>query len=126
MDCFNDCGKPAVSKYCSKKCQLARQRKEYIEKWTLGLETGNQNNGLKVSNHVRAYLFEKYNSKCARCGWNQINESTGSVPLEVEHIDGNSDNSVEQNLILLCPNCHSLTPTFRNLNKGKSKRIRKK
>ena len=28
----------------------------------------------------------------------------------------------EENLTLLCPNCHSLTPTYRGANKGNGKR----
>ena len=33
------------------------------------------------------------------------------------HIDGNNE---ESNLQLLCPNCHSLTPTFGALNKKRN------
>ena len=44
----------------------------------------------------------------------------GSLLLasNLEHIDGNSENNSLDNLKLLCPNCHSLTPTYKNLNKG--------
>jgi hypothetical protein len=38
--------------------------------------------------------------------------------VEVEHIDGNWRNNLPENLTLLCPNCHALTPTFRGLNRG--------
>lgn len=44
------------------------------------------------------------------------------MPLEVEHIDGDSTNNKEYNLTLLCPNCHSLTKTYRGLNKGNGTR----
>jgi hypothetical protein len=70
------------------------------------------------SGHLRRYLFEKYDNACSCCGWKKINSFTGKIPLEVDHIDGNSNNNIESNLRLLCPNCHSLTPNFRNLNKG--------
>jgi HNH endonuclease len=40
------------------------------------------------------------------------------IPLELDHIDGNNQNNRLDNLRLLCPNCHSLTPTYR----GKKKR----
>ncbi len=49
------------------------------------------------------------------------NPVTGKVPLEIDHIDGDSENNKEENLRLICPNCHSLTPSFRNLNKGKGR-----
>ena len=61
-------------------------------------------------------LFEKYNNKCARCGWGEINLWTGNVPLEVHHVDGDYKNNEESNLELLCPNCHSLTETYKSLN----------
>ena len=51
---------------------------------------------------------------------------TGHVPLEIDHIDGDAENNIETNLRVLCPNCHSLTPHFRNLNKGKGRKWRMK
>lgn len=35
------------------------------------------------------------------------------IPLELEHIDGDSSNNDYSNLLLLCPNCHAQTPTWR-------------
>ncbi len=72
-----------------------------------------------ISDHVRKYLFDKFGSKCSDCGWNKVNIHSGKIPLEVDHIDGNFNNCHEDNLKLVCPNCHSLTPTFRALNIGK-------
>lgn len=36
----------------------------------------------------------------------------------MEHIVGDYTNNSEENLILLCPNCHSLTATYKGANKG--------
>ncbi len=86
------------------------KREQYIEKWKRGEVSGGRREGLgNVSNHVRRYLFTKFNNKCSVCGWGELNPYTNTIPLEVEHIDGNPENHVEGNLTLLCPNCHSLT-----------------
>ena len=60
------------------------------------------------------------------CGWNKINPITNKVPIELEHIDGNSENNSLDNLKLLCPNCHSLTPTYKALNIGNGRYKRMK
>lgn len=71
-----------------------------------------------ISSHIRRYLFEKYNNKCCECGWGKLNKYTNKTPLEIEHCDGDFTNNKESNLKLLCPNCHSLTSTYKSLNKG--------
>jgi hypothetical protein len=63
-------------------------------------------------------LAEKLGEGCARCGWSERHPTTGKVPVEVEHIDGDWRNTRPENLTLLCPNCHSLTTTYRALNRG--------
>jgi len=35
-----------------------------------------------------------------------------SLTLQLDHIDGDRDNWAVENLRLLCPNCHSQTPTY--------------
>ena len=67
---------------------------------------------------VRKYLFRKYNNKCQRCGWGETNKSTGLVPLQIHHIDGDALNNDINNIELLCPNCHSLTDNFGSRNKN--------
>lgn len=87
-----------------------------------GLEKGYSATGGKLSGYIRKYIWEKYDSKCARCGWAEIHPVTGHPPLEIDHIDGDFRNCNEDNLILICPNCHALTPTYRALNKRKADR----
>lgn len=122
--CIN-CNKPINkrSKYCSNKCQKEYQYKTYIDKWK-NYENDGMRGEYQISSYIKTYLFSKYNNKCAICGWGEINKYTSKIPLEIEHIDGNYKNNKEENLILLCPNCHSLTSTYKgaNLNKGRKSR----
>ena len=110
-------------KYCSNKCQAEYQYKQYINNWKIGLETGMRGD-YQISMHIKTYLFKKFKNRCANCGWSQINPYTHTIPLEIEHIDGNYKNNNENNLILLCTNCHSLTSTYKgaNLNNGRKSR----
>lgn len=66
----------------------------------------------------RRFLIEQFGEKCQRCGWKERHPITKKVPLELEHKDGDSENNAYTNLALLCPNCHSLTPTYKGLNRG--------
>jgi hypothetical protein len=53
-------------------------------------------------------------NKCEICGiteWNNL-----PISFELHHIDGNRTNHCLENLILVCPNCHSQTDTFRAKN----------
>ena len=79
-----------------------------------------------ISKYIKKYFIEKYGESCMLCGWNKRNLTTGKVPLEIDHADGNSENNLENNLRLICPNCHALTHNFKNLNKGKGRSWRKK
>lgn len=125
--CLN-CGKPVKwgeAKYCSNRCQADFQYRQYIANWKRGNETGLIAQEF-VSRHLRRFLIEKYGERCAECGWQKRNRLTGQVPLTIHHIDGDWANNREENLVLLCPNCHALTDTFQNLNRGKGRTYRRK
>ncbi len=112
-------------KYCNNVCQANHRYESYISDWKAGKVSGLKGK-YQISNHIRRYLFIKYGNKCSKCGWNMINPYTKVVPLEIEHLDGNYLNNNEDNLVLLCPNCHSLTATYKGANKGKGRKDRKK
>lgn len=52
---------------------------------------------------------------CEKCG---LSEWLGEIlTLEIHHINGNPYDNNQENLEILCPNCHSLTPNFYNTKK---------
>ncbi|TFG24210.1 MAG: hypothetical protein EU529_04875 [Promethearchaeota archaeon] len=50
---------------------------------------------------------------CPKCRRHEINPYTRKSPLDIHHIDGNRQNNRPENLELLCPNCHALTPNYK-------------
>ncbi len=115
--CTNGCGdaiKQGSTKYCSRQCEHAYHYKQRSKLLELGL----YREILNRSQFIRRYLVNKLGEKCSRCGWSERHPITGNIPVEVEHIDGDWRNNAAHNLTLLCPSCHSLTPTYRALNRG--------
>lgn len=55
---------------------------------------------------------------CEECGWKKKSPD-GRLPLELDHINGDSMDNRLENLRMLCPNCHSLKPTHRGRNRKK-------
>lgn len=67
---------------------------------------------LRGKDAIRKFLIKKRGYKCEECKRKEWQNNP--IPIEVHHIDGNKKNNTEENLQLLCLNCHALTPTFRN------------
>ncbi len=68
------------------------------------------------SNKLRKRLIKEGFKKeeCEKClifDWNNQ-----KLSFELEHIDGDRTNHRLENLLILCPNCHSQTPTYRGKN----------
>ena len=101
-----------ASTYCSYKCQQSYSRRIKIEKETASSKT------------MKAYLLEHHGNVCMdiECAWDF---SKRPIKVELEHKDGNSENNIIKNCILLCPNCHSLTDTYKNKNKGNGRHTRR-
>lgn len=113
------CGKDVNdirSKCCSYTCDQQRkwlQRKKDIER------KGEIKYGIVT---IRRYLREVHGCKCSICG--RSTWCKKSIPLIVDHVDGNANNNSLKNLRLVCGNCDMQLPTFagRNLGNGRTKR----
>lgn len=71
------------------------------------------------TNKVRIRLLEEdyKEHKCENCG---LTEWLGKpIPLELHHKDGNRNNNTIENFVLLCPNCHAFTDSYRGKNSRK-------
>jgi hypothetical protein len=66
---------------------------------------------------IKRDLYLRANNSCENC---KLSEWLGQrAVLEVHHLDGDSYNNEIDNLLLLCLNCHSQTPSWR----GKGKKL---
>lgn len=105
-----------TNKFCNNKCQG-----QYIWKFQTvpKIETGI---GKSDPASYKRYLKEARGDVCEECGqtstWNNKD-----LVLQLDHIDGDSDNNNLNNLRLLCPNCHTQTENFGS--KGKGSRYKK-
>lgn len=57
--------------------------------------------------------------KCSECGWDKKPQGSMYSTCELDHINGNPCDHHLENLRILCPNCHSLTETYR-FRRGKT------
>jgi len=98
-----------------------------IESNKLRIEKSIEKAFVKDSSYSNEFIKPKFielyapGYKCSECGIDSWNEKP--IVLELDHIDGDNRNNLPVNLRLLCPNCHSQTPTFRgrNINNGLNK-----
>lgn len=120
-ECGSDIGYHG-RKFCSNKCQ---GRYNTRTNKTLNIWLVNPGIVKEITTPIRRFLINESGNKCSICSWCEINPYTGNVPLEIDHIDGDSENNVLENLRVICPNCHSLTETYKGANRGRGRHSRR-
>ena len=56
--------------------------------------------------------------RCSECGWSRKRDGYRFSTCHLHHKNGNKRDHRIENLVLLCPNCHSITPTYGKLKKS--------
>jgi Zn finger protein HypA/HybF involved in hydrogenase expression len=64
----------------------------------------------------RLYKARLKKKECEKCGWAEVSKD-GRMPLELHHMNGDHTDNRLENLVILCPNCHSLEPNYRGRKK---------
>ena len=103
-------------KFCSVICSL--DHKKHIRHSNI------ESDNIVDHKMMKNYLVEKHGNTCLdpNCAWDFTKRP---IKVELEHIDGNSSNTKLSNCTLLCPNCHSQTPTYKGKNKGNGRHFRR-
>ena len=92
--------------------QQSKENRAYSDFSNIFVENGMHGNSV-INRIIKDYDIIPHD-KCWLCGLSEwIN---GKLILEIDHINGISNDHRIENLRFLCPNCHSQTETFRSKN----------
>jgi hypothetical protein len=110
-------------KLCGKK--LSRHNQQYCVKcrFLIMIRSYIKSNKYIDDQQIKKYLLLTREYICNNC---KLTTWLGApIPLETHHKDGDSTNNEEENLELLCKNCHAFTDTYGSKNKGKGRERRR-
>ena len=105
-----------ASTFCSQRCYGEHR---YVTQTRPRIEAG----GCFVNSTLKAYLVRERGACCEVCEGPAVWEGK-PLSLHVDHVDGDPDHNLPENLRLLCPNGHSQMETYTARNRKNAKRNR--
>jgi 5-methylcytosine-specific restriction endonuclease McrA len=131
--CGDNHEKPGT--FCSRKCANSRQwTAEINERRRISNKRSAKDSSYKANvTRIKNFMEKDFDSiigiqskrkrvileqrgRCNRCGLDEWQGET--LTLELDHKNGIREDNARTNLEGLCPNCHSLTPTWRGRKNG--------
>jgi|SRR5882672_2701725 len=107
------CNNKTLNKmFCSYECTNSSKKFRNNEKFLQALKEG----FVIDEDKMKELIILTKGRKCQVCNLDTWNGKP--IPLELDHIDGNSENRIPENYRIICPNCHAQTPTFKGKNRG--------
>ena len=119
-----NCGTPTSRPstiYCSNQCQKDFEhsvRREQVQ------ATGDLRSGFQGVLASKRFLVKEDGHRCSICSRTEWEGKP--IPLVMDHIDGNAENWMRDNLRLVCGNCDMQLPTYKSLNRGKGRAFRRR
>lgn len=110
--------KSNASIFCSMSCSSKQRGYISIDLWEKSPEEV-----INVYSNLRRHILTKLGKVCSMCHVGEVYNNK-PLTLELDHIDGNWKNNLPSNLRVVCPNCHSQTPTYKAKNKNKNAKDR--